>query len=144
MHIPASCLWNWSGRDIILTLGERMPEFIMLAEKSKKTRGGYLSFDIDLPRRPRSTGVKSQNHHLGGHVEQLAMAARVSISTMKTYIKTRAALEFGYRTETIDGQVYPISEADASVEECSSLIEICHIVASEKGFSLYEGDGWEN
>lgn len=144
MNIPASNRWQWTGRALTIDLEERAEEFRQLAAKSKKLRGGFLSFAIDLPRRPRSTGEQSQNHHLNGHVGQLAAAAQVSTATMKLYIKTMAAIEMGYPCEVLDGKSFPKSEADASVEECAQLIEMCHIIASRKGWALYEGEGWEN
>jgi hypothetical protein len=144
MHIPAFNRWQLFGRDLIVSLGDRFEEFAHLAEKAKKTRGGYLSFDADLPKKIRSTGERSQNHHLNGHVGQLAAAAQISTATMKQYVKTMAALELGYPTEAIDGKAFPKSEAEATVEECILLIDMCHAIAAKNGWALYEGEGWQN
>lgn len=95
-------------------------------------------------RKPRSTGRYSQSAHLHGHASQLALAKGVSMATMKQYIKIRASIEMGYPTETIGGVVIPQSEADASVEEDSMLIEMAHIIGAECGMALYEGEGWIN
>jgi len=142
MTIPATDKWKESPDNRSLTLTGLDPGQIgALIAKSRKTRGGFLSFDINLPKRPRSTGPGSANHHLNGHAQQLSMAMGVPFETAKMYIKIRAAIEMGYPAETIKGVTLPQSEALASVEECIMLIEMAHIIASEIPVSLIEEPG---
>ena len=146
MHIPATRDWELTaaGTGIILQFGNRADEFRQLAKQATRTRGGYISFDADLPKKIRTTGEKSQNHHLNGHVGQLAAAGQTSTAAMKMYIKTMASIELGYPTDVIDGVVFPRSEAEASSTECALLIDMCHKYAADKGWALYEGEGWAN
>jgi len=88
--------------------------------------------------RTRSTGEHSQNHHLNGHIQQLAVGFETDFSTMKQYVKIRASLELAYPKIDIGGYLVPISEACATIEQCAMLIEMCHLIASERGISLFE------
>jgi len=86
----------------------------------------------------RSTGPYSQNHHLNGHIQQLATGFEVDFSTMKTYVKLRASIETAYPTRAMGPWLLPISESEATTEQCAMLIEMCHLIASERGLTLYE------
>ncbi len=144
MTIPAFKSWQYdpaSGEYSATIPQEFRPSMELVTAKALKSRGGYLSQTVDLPRRPRSTGPGSANHHLNGHAQQLSMAMGVPFDTAKMYIKIRAAIEMGYPAETIKGVTLPQSEALASVEECIMLIEMAHIVASEIPVSLIEEPG---
>jgi hypothetical protein len=138
MTIPATKNWHWQGRSIVLDLETYYDTFEALAMRSVKGRAGYLSWTIDLPKRPRSTGPGSASNHAHGHFQQLSMAMGVPFETAKMYIKIRAAIEMGYPSEMIKGIVLPQSEALATVEQESMLIEMCHIVASEISVALIE------
>ncbi|MCK9570955.1 hypothetical protein M0R72_18545 [Candidatus Pacearchaeota archaeon] len=144
MTIPAFNDWHYDS--VLRVYGctipqEFWPSFQVVADKSLKSRGGYLSLTIDLPKRPRSTGPGSASNHLHGHCQQLTMVFDMSIDRVKMYIKIRAALEMGYPAEMINGIAIPQSEALATVEEESKLIEMAHIVASERGVALIEEPG---
>jgi hypothetical protein len=106
--------------------------------KKGKELGDFYELTIKLPGKKRSTGPQSMNHHLGGHITQLAVLFETNYNTMKTYIKIRAAAEMGYPCVDIGEIPIPKSEADSTPEECAMLIEMCHIVASERGISLKE------
>jgi len=103
-------------------------------------RGGYISVTFYPPRKPRSTGEKSQNHHLNGHITQIAQFIGDDFDTVKMHIK-RTAIKRGYPTrDTKLGDVVPISEADSTTEECAMLIDTAHEVADFLSLKLYEGE----
>jgi hypothetical protein len=118
-------------------------EIFALADKRDN---GYVTIKISNVHRPRSTGYGSQNHHLNGHIQQLAEYTGNHFEVVKLEVKNRA-IGMGYPMLVIDGKVQMdihgrpmgISESEASVEECSILIEACHeLAANELGFTLKE------
>ena len=142
MTIPATDKWKESPDHCSIILSGLDPGQIgALVSKSRKTRGGFLSFDINIPKRPRSTGPGSASNHFHGHCQQLTMVFDMSLDRVKMYIKLRAAIEMDYPSDIIDGIGVPQSEALASVEDESKLIEMAHIVASERGVALIEEPG---
>jgi hypothetical protein len=89
-----------------------------------------LYLKVDKPKRPRTTGYRSQSHHFNGHVQQLANETGDYFDDMKMNIK-RKAISKGYPSRTnAFGDAVPISEADASTVECAMLIDTAHEVAS--------------
>jgi len=114
------------------------PAIINLCEKSAKKHGGYICADLSLPRKPRTTGGKSQNHHINGHCQQIAMETGNSFSVVKMAMKTEAITE-GYPFETLpDGTVWPKSEADIDTVQAGILIETIHRMAAEWDIKLIE------
>jgi hypothetical protein len=109
---------------------------VLSAIKSK--HNDYAQVTIKTPRKPRTTGFKSQNHHLNGHIVQICNHTGNSYSAIKDYIKLRAVEELGYPYEIIKGKLIPKPESDSSTEECALLIEATHIVAAEEGIILRE------
>ena len=86
----------------------------------------------------RTTGEFSQNHHLNGHVQQIAEETGNDFTAIKQYIKQRAIGQ-GYPYTTLpDGKALPKSEADIDVIECGYAIDECHILAGELGINLRE------
>lgn len=98
----------------------------------------YCTITIRTPRKPRTTGYKSQNHHLNGHIVQICNQTGNSYSLIKDYIKLIAIEQYGYPFETYKGKLIPKSESDCSTEECAKLIEAAHYVAAEEGVILRE------
>ena len=93
---------------------------------------------LDKPRRPRTTGERSQNHHLNGHIQQIAEHTGDSFDDVKRHIKREAIADgYPYRTTSF-GDVEPQSEADASTVECALLIETAHRIASDMEVMLNE------
>lgn len=98
-------------------------------------------------RRRRSTGYKSQNHHLNGHAMQIANETGQDFADVKLYIKRRA-IKRGLPIKDdkdgnivysfLDGQPVPISEADMNTEQCAWCIEEAHVLAAELGIILRE------
>ena len=47
---------------------------------------------IEPEKRRRSTGYKSQNHHLNGHIQQIAMSTGQPFEDIKKYVKQMQAI----------------------------------------------------
>lgn len=109
---------------------------VLSAIKSK--HNDYAQVTIKTPRKPRTTGFKSQNHHLNGHIVQICNHTGNSYSVVKDYIKIIAVEQFGYPYKIINNKLIPQGESDCSTEECAMLIESSHYVAAEIGITLRE------
>lgn len=122
---------------------ERLEKVIKIADERN---GGYITVTIENVRKPRTTGDKSQNKHLNGHVQQLAGETGMEFEVIKMEIKHRA-LKRGYPIlYNADGKIMfdlwgrarGISEADCSTVECGYLIEEAHQLAAELDIVLIE------
>lgn len=69
----------------------------------------FVQVTINPPYKPRTTGAKSQNHHLNGHIYTI-----------------------------INGYLLPKSEHECSTEECAKLIEAAHLLAADWQIVLKE------
>ena len=119
-------------------LGESVSE---LSKKSAEKHNGYLTFYIELPHKPRTTGPGSQSAHLHGHLKQLAEHyGTLSLEEMKQLMKWDN-ITWPRKRVRIHGREVeiPISEADADTKVESDAIEWCHQRASEEGITLIEG-----
>lgn len=117
---------------------EVQPAFQKLVEKVAPT-GDWYDVEVKPPRRIRSTGYKSANHHINGHLMQIAAETGNSFDCLKLEAKRIAAERGQWIWETLkNGSIYPGSEADASVGEASALIEVIHQLAAEWGITLQE------
>lgn len=113
---------------------------LVLLERSALKTAGYLTVKLDTPHRPRSTGWKSQNHHLRGHVRQLCDYTGYTMSEMMQVVKEDTPTwPVEYKVIRGKRRMLHVSEADISVEVASEAIEICHRFAGENGWTLYEG-----
>lgn len=109
-----------------------------LREKLKAKRVGQVYVKMGYPRKPRTTGEGSQNHHLNGHIQQICQFTGEGFAETKWQIKQRA-LAKGYPIITGKlGTALPQSESDASTSECAMLIDECHEVASWLNLKLKE------
>lgn len=123
------------------------PGYAELYEAILRKSPDRLDVTIATPSRPRTTGDKSQNHHLNGHCMQIAQATGNSFDDVKLYVK-RAAFSLGLPMATRpdgtpvlslnDGQPIPISESDMDVQQCGWCIECAHVLAGELGVVLVE------
>jgi hypothetical protein len=135
-----------SGNELQVTI--EIPEFarsswLSLAQSAKVQASRQMYVKLDKPRRPRTTGERSQNHHLNGHIQQIAEYTGDSFEAVKKHIKFEAIAEgYPYRTTSF-GDVEPQSEADASTAECAILIETTHRIASDLEVILREYDDEE-
>lgn len=110
----------------------------VLAQCARKN-GGYALVSVQPPRRPRSTGEGSQNHHLNGHIAQIAEETGNSPEAVKTAVKFDA-VGMGYPYKTIGGKIVPQSEGECSTEECAILIEAAHVLAADLRIILREAE----
>ena len=132
--------------DIIIKATEkgiRIPDeykttFDQIIEYCKEKRGGYLRLIVSPPFKHRSTGEKSQNHHINGHCQQIANETGEDFDNIKMHAK-RTAIKRGYPTRTdIFGEVFPLSETEIDVEQAGYLIESLHEIAAFLGIELQE------
>jgi len=115
-------------------------------EKARKKKVGVV-VEIKAQTKTRTTGERSQNHHLNGHIQQICEETGNDFQDVKEYIKSKA-VSMGYPMLIIKGQVVVnpygeprgISEADSSTSECALLIEQTHMLASEYGIILKESE----
>ena len=106
--------------------------------KCRDKHNDYVLVTLQPPKRPRTTGKNSQNHHLNGHIMQICNETGNSYDAIKYCVKMLAVEEMGYPYELVDGHICPQSEADSSTEECAKLIEAAHVWAAHHGIILQE------
>lgn len=120
--------------------GPFQPAVWALAERAER-KGDYMQLRLSLPRRPRTTGWKSQNHHINGDIQQISIETGNSFSAVKDRMK-ELAIDRGYPIETLpDGSVKPQSEADIDTVQAGYLIDTIHQFAAEWDIALVEEDG---
>lgn len=98
----------------------------------------YVAVTLARPYSPRTTGPKSQNHHLNGHIMQICEETGNDYETVKYCIKMIAVEQMGYPYQTVAGHVIPKRERDCNTEECAKLIEASHVLAAQLGLILRE------
>lgn len=98
----------------------------------------FVCVTIKRPAKPRTTGARSQNHHLNGHIMQICAETGNDYETIKYCIKMIAVEEMGYPFKTVAGHVLPQRECECSTEDCVKLIEASHILAANLGIILKE------
>ncbi len=116
-----------------------------LGEKAQ-AKGDYLQVQLGLPRKPRSTGFRSQNSRLHGNCENLAeqiadVETGVPIYTaeeIKEAMK-RMAVSAGYPTRlSIDGREEPLPTRYSSQEEMQTVLDVIKKFADEHEYWLVE------
>ena len=107
-------------------------------ERCRDKNNDYVLVTIQSPRKPRTTGEHSQNHHLNGHIMQICNETQNSYNAVKDEIKRIATEEMGYPYEEINGHIHPIGESESSTDECAKLIEAAHVLAADLGIILQE------
>ena len=98
----------------------------------------YVAVTLSRPYSPRTTGPKSQNHHLNGHIMQICNETNNDYEVVKYCVKMIATEQMGYPFQTIAGHVVPKRESDCNTEECAKLIEASHVLAAQMGVILRE------
>ena len=106
--------------------------------KCRDKHNDYVLVTLQPPKRPRTTGENSQNHHLNGHIMQICNETHNSYNAVKDEIKRIATEEMGYPYEEINGHIHPIGESESSTDECALLIEAAHVLAADLGIILQE------
>lgn len=106
--------------------------------KCRDKNNDYVLVTLEPPKRPRTTGANSQNHHLNGHIMQICNETGNSYDAIKYCVKMLAVEEMGYPYEMVGSHIFPQSEADCSTDECAKLIEAAHVWAAHHGIILQE------
>lgn len=113
--------------------------FRSLSERSASKHAGYVTARLDMPHKPRSTGWKSQNHHIRGHERQIAIGLGLTMSEVHDTIKAELA---SWPEKMVNGpkgeRFVKLSEAEISMEVCAEAIELCHAWAAHVGITLVE------
>lgn len=89
--------------------------------------------------RGRTTGKKSQNHHIWGHLQQIAEYTGIDIDTLSDLAKYKA-ISWGYPFDIVDGYKMAWSERRIDTKQAGTLIEVIHWLGSEFSMTLYEGE----
>lgn len=106
--------------------------------KCRDKHNRFVLLTLQPPKRPRTTGEGSQNHHLNGHIIQICNETGNSYDAIKYCVKMLAVEEMGYPYEIIDGHIWPKAEHESSTDECAKLIEAAHVWAAQHGIILQE------
>ncbi len=106
--------------------------------KCRDKHNDYVLLTLESPKRPRSTGAYSQNHHLNGHIMQICNETGNSYEAVKNAVKMIAVEQMEYPYTDFHGVITPKSESECSTEECAKLIEASHILAADLGIILQE------
>jgi len=106
--------------------------------KSRDKHNDFVLVTLQPPKRPRTTGEDSQNHHLNGHIMQICNETGNDYESVKNAVKMIAVENMGYPYNTIGGHIIPQRERDCSTDECAKLIEAAHLLAADLGITLQE------
>ena len=98
----------------------------------------YVLLTMQPPKRPRTTGKDSQNHHLNGHIMQICQETGNDYETVKYCVKMIAVEQMGYPYKEWQGVITPQGESECSTEDCAKLIEASHVLAAFLGIILQE------
>jgi hypothetical protein len=102
-----------------------------------KLRGGPAVIQLKKWYKSRTTGWKSQNAHINGHIQQIAEQTGNDFETVKVYCKTEA-IGAGYPFDLLGDIVIPWSEARIDTVQAAILIDVIHRLAAEYGVRLIE------
>ena len=102
-----------------------------------KLKGGPAVIQLKKWYRSRTTGWKSQNHHIRGHEAQIARELGQDPDSIHDYMK-REAIGRGYPYDLINEIVIPWSESRIDTIQASLLIDEIHQFAAEYGINLIE------
>lgn len=104
----------------------------------KHKHNDYVSVKFEPPYKPRTTGARSQNHHLNGHIVQICNLTGNDYDAIKYCVKMIAVEQMGYPYTEVSGHILPKAEKNCNTEECAKLIEAAHILAAQMGIVLKE------
>ncbi len=107
-------------------------------EKCRDRHGDWVLVTLQPPKRPRTTGEGSQNHHLNGHIMQICAGTGNDYDSVKYCVKMIAVETMGYPYTELAGHILPKPERECSTDECALLIEAAHVLAAELGMILQE------
>ena len=106
--------------------------------KCRDKHNDYVLVTIASPKRPRTTGDGSQNHHLNGHIMQICAETGNDYDVVKNAVKMIAVEQIGYPYTDFHGVITPKGESESSTDECAKLIEAAHMLAADLGIILKE------
>ena len=106
--------------------------------KCHNKHNDYVLVTIASPKRPRTTGDGSQNHHLNGHIMQICVETGNDYDAVKNAVKMIAVEQMGYPYTDFHGVITPKPESESSTDECAKLIEAAHILAADLEIILKE------
>lgn len=107
-----------------------------LVATCKARHGGYAYLSLEAPSHKRTTGAFSQNHAINGYIQKVCIQTGNSFDSVKFFFKL-LAIERGWPFETLpNGERYPLSERDATIEHASALIETIKQWCAEEGIDL--------
>ena len=98
----------------------------------------FVRITLQRPKRPRTTGAYSQNHHLNGHIMQICAETGNDYDAVKNAVKMLAVEQMGYPYTDFHGVITPKPESESSTDECAKLIEAAHLLAADLGMILKE------
>lgn len=107
-------------------------------EKCRDKNNDFVLLTMQPPKRPRTTGKDSQNHHLNGHIMQICNETGNDYDTIKYCVKMIAVEQMGYPYKTVAGRILPQPESQSSTDECAKLIEAAHVLAAQLSIILQE------
>ena len=115
----------------------RIPDGFQGAIDSLAEKNERLTVSISKPRKPRTTGPKSQNSHAFGHCSQIARETGHELYEIEYIAKVRA-IKRGYPVSTCLGVQVVKSQKDIDTVECGYLIDEYHAIAAENNIRLIE------
>src|SRR5574344_612416 len=108
--------------------------------KCRDKHNDYVLVTLQPPKRPRTTGEGSQNHHVNGHIMQICNETGNDYDSVKDAVKMIAVEQLAYPYKTIGGKIIPQRERDCSTDECAKLIEAAQMLAADLGIIVRYGD----
>lgn len=106
--------------------------------KCRDKHNDYVLVTIQPPKKPRTTGDGSQNHHLNGHIMQICAETGNDYDAVKNAVKMIAVEQLGYPYTDFHGVTTPKAESETDTAECAKLIEAAHVLAADLGIVLRE------
>ena len=106
--------------------------------KCRDKHNDFVLLTIQPPKKPRTTGAYSQNHHLNGHIMQICNETGQDYDAVKYCVKMIAVEQMGYPYSEMADHILPKPEHESSADECAKLIEAAHILAADLGIILQE------
>ena len=139
MELPAAKVIRAMSDSLSIEIPESYRDaWLALAGRPSVKKSRQLYVKIEAPRKPRTTGKRSQNTHIWGHAQQIAEYTGDEVDDVITEAKRRATRR-GYPTrENSFGVVVPVSERSSSTTEAAMIIEELHMIASDLDVRLKE------
>ena len=106
--------------------------------KCRDKHNDYVLVTIQPPKKPRTTGDGSQNHHLNGHIMQICAETGNDYEAVKNAVKMITVEQMGYPYTDFHGVITPKAESETDTAECAKLIEAAHVLAADLGIILRE------